>query len=158
VPDEDLYEQGVFPSTFKWTFTIGKAQSWCPKSINLIELLGHFVPEQDLPWYARAATAGGPGRVRPIVTPSVELQLFPQHCKSIEAVYYNRNFFGINTHHSERPSLYIELESQFASLIGAIVAPKTSPLCLFLWSDGPFAQQNTHLVNGTRRPRDFFVV
>jgi SAM-dependent methyltransferase len=47
VPDEDLYEQGVFPSTFnsdhKWTFTIGKAQNWCSKSINIIELLGHFV-------------------------------------------------------------------------------------------------------------------
>ena len=32
VPDEDLYEQGVFPSTFntdhKWTFTMHKATSW----------------------------------------------------------------------------------------------------------------------------------
>lgn len=46
VPDEDLYEQGVWPSTYnedhKWTFTTGKAQSWSPKSINVFELL---VPE-----------------------------------------------------------------------------------------------------------------
>ena len=32
VPDEDLYEQGVFPSTFnsdhKWTFSLWKAASW----------------------------------------------------------------------------------------------------------------------------------
>jgi len=46
VPDEDLYEQGVFPSTFnsdhKWTFTMHKAQSWSGKSINLMGLLTEF--------------------------------------------------------------------------------------------------------------------
>jgi len=43
VPDEDLYEQGVFPSTFnrdhKHTFTIWKAASWSAASINLVDLL-----------------------------------------------------------------------------------------------------------------------
>ena len=43
VPDEDLYEQGVWPSTFngdhKWSFTIGKQSSWCSKSVSLIDLL-----------------------------------------------------------------------------------------------------------------------
>jgi len=43
VPDEDLYEQGIWPSTFngdhKWSFTIGKAESWCPRSINVTSLL-----------------------------------------------------------------------------------------------------------------------
>jgi SAM-dependent methyltransferase len=43
VPDEDLYEQGKFPSTFnrdhKWTFTILKAKSWSDKSINVVDLL-----------------------------------------------------------------------------------------------------------------------
>ena len=42
VPDEDLYEQGVFPSRFnadhKATFTISKRTSWSPVSINLLEL------------------------------------------------------------------------------------------------------------------------
>jgi len=42
VPDEDLYEQGVFPSRFnddhKATFTIAKAKSWSPKSINVLDL------------------------------------------------------------------------------------------------------------------------
>jgi SAM-dependent methyltransferase len=42
VPDEDLYEQGVFPSRFntdhKATFTIAKAQSWSPRSINVLDL------------------------------------------------------------------------------------------------------------------------
>ena len=42
VPDEDLYEQGVFPSRFnddhKATFTLSKAKSWSPKSINVLEL------------------------------------------------------------------------------------------------------------------------
>jgi len=42
VPDEDLYEQGVFPSRFnpdhKATFTISKTQSWSPVSINVLDL------------------------------------------------------------------------------------------------------------------------
>ena len=49
VPDEDLYEQGVFPSTFnadhKWTFTISKQGSWSPRSINLAQLLHHFADQ-----------------------------------------------------------------------------------------------------------------
>ncbi len=42
VPDEDLYEQGHFPSIFnsdhKATFTISKSNSWSPVSINCLEL------------------------------------------------------------------------------------------------------------------------
>ena len=42
IPDEDLYEQGVFPSRFnddhKATFTIAKSKSWSPKSINVFDL------------------------------------------------------------------------------------------------------------------------
>jgi SAM-dependent methyltransferase len=43
VPDEDLYEQGVFPSRFntdhKFTFTISKQKSWSPVSINVLDLV-----------------------------------------------------------------------------------------------------------------------
>lgn len=43
VPDEDLYEQGIWPSAFnpdhKWTFTIHKSQSWSPVSINLCDMV-----------------------------------------------------------------------------------------------------------------------
>jgi SAM-dependent methyltransferase len=43
VPDEDLYEQGFWPSRFnadhKWTFTISKQASWSPVSINLFDLV-----------------------------------------------------------------------------------------------------------------------
>jgi SAM-dependent methyltransferase len=42
VPDEDLYEQGVFPSRFnadhKATFTISKVESWSPVSVNVRDL------------------------------------------------------------------------------------------------------------------------
>lgn len=42
VPDEDLYEQGVFPSRFnpdhKATFTLSKQASWSPASINVLDL------------------------------------------------------------------------------------------------------------------------
>jgi SAM-dependent methyltransferase len=43
VPDEDLYEQGVFPSTFnrdhKWTFTIFKNKSWSDHSLNILDMV-----------------------------------------------------------------------------------------------------------------------
>jgi len=46
IPDEDLYEQGKFPSTLnsdhKWTFTLHKQKSWSPKSINLLDFLAKF--------------------------------------------------------------------------------------------------------------------
>jgi hypothetical protein len=52
IPDEDLYEQGVFPSTFnndhKSTWTILKEKSWSPVSVNLIELLYQFRSEIEV--------------------------------------------------------------------------------------------------------------
>ncbi|AMV25176.1 hypothetical protein VT84_12325 [Gemmata sp. SH-PL17] len=43
VPDEDLYEQGVWPSTFnaehRHTFTVYKARSWSPVSVNVTDLV-----------------------------------------------------------------------------------------------------------------------
>ena len=49
VPDEDLYEQGKFPSTFnadhKHTFTLHKRKSWSPVSINLFDLLASIEPQ-----------------------------------------------------------------------------------------------------------------
>jgi SAM-dependent methyltransferase len=51
VPDEDLYEQGVFPSRFnddhKATFTISKARSWSPVSINVLDL-ARSLPDGEL--------------------------------------------------------------------------------------------------------------
>lgn len=52
VPDEDLYEQGIFPSTFnkdhKWTFTICKHTSWSNRSINILDLVRNLVDEAEL--------------------------------------------------------------------------------------------------------------
>ena len=49
VPDEDLYEQGVFPSTFnkdhKWTFTVMKKTSWSRASINILEMVQAFADQ-----------------------------------------------------------------------------------------------------------------
>ena len=46
VPDEDMYEQGQFPSTFnrdhKWTFTIHKGNSWSDKSLNVLALVAEL--------------------------------------------------------------------------------------------------------------------
>ena len=46
VPDEDIYEGGVFPSRWspehKHTFTIHKENSWSPVSINVLDLLIKF--------------------------------------------------------------------------------------------------------------------
>jgi SAM-dependent methyltransferase len=52
VPDEDLYEQGQFPSTFnrdhKWTFTIFKSKSWSDKSINLLDMVRQMDPAAEM--------------------------------------------------------------------------------------------------------------
>lgn len=52
VPDEDMYEQGSFPSRYnadhKWTFTMFKEQSWSPRSINVLELVAHFANQCEV--------------------------------------------------------------------------------------------------------------
>jgi SAM-dependent methyltransferase len=52
IPDEDMYEQGVFPSTFnrdhKWTFTMFKDASWSDKSVNVVELLKSLGRQADI--------------------------------------------------------------------------------------------------------------
>lgn len=52
VPDEDLYEQGVWPSTFnrdhKHTFTICKFHSWSPVSVNLTDLFAAVSDRADV--------------------------------------------------------------------------------------------------------------
>jgi SAM-dependent methyltransferase len=52
VPDEDMYEQGVFPSSFnvdhKWTFTVSKFKSWSARSLNLMTLLSELGPSVDI--------------------------------------------------------------------------------------------------------------
>jgi FkbM family methyltransferase len=46
VPDEDMYERGVWPSRangdHKWSFTAFKAESWSPKSVNVVDLAREF--------------------------------------------------------------------------------------------------------------------
>jgi len=53
VPDEDLYEQGSWPSRFngdhKWTFTIHKVNSWSPVSISLKNLV-QLLPNHKVVW------------------------------------------------------------------------------------------------------------
>jgi SAM-dependent methyltransferase len=43
VPDEDMYEQGQWPSTFnsdhQWSFTAWKRVSWSPRSVNVLDLV-----------------------------------------------------------------------------------------------------------------------
>jgi len=51
VPDEDLYEQGYFPSLFNYdhksTFTIKKNKSWSPRSFNILDLV-QALPNSEL--------------------------------------------------------------------------------------------------------------
>lgn len=51
IPDEDLYEQGVWPAAFnkdhKKTFTIFKHQSWSSDSVNVTDLVASLGPQAD---------------------------------------------------------------------------------------------------------------
>lgn len=46
VPDEDLYEQGIFPSRWnndhKWTFSIYKKNSWSNHHIDILDLISQL--------------------------------------------------------------------------------------------------------------------
>lgn len=59
VPDEDLYEQGHWPSRFngdhKWTFTVDKSSSWSPRSINVLNLV-LSLPNHKCLWIRTLAT------------------------------------------------------------------------------------------------------
>jgi hypothetical protein len=52
MPDEDLYEQGQWPSRFnsehRTTFTIGKHASWSPVSVNVLDLVRMFCDQAAL--------------------------------------------------------------------------------------------------------------
>jgi precorrin-6B methylase 2 len=52
VPDEDMYERGVWPSRrntdHKWTFSAGKRESWSPVSVNMIDLVREFAGQAEL--------------------------------------------------------------------------------------------------------------
>jgi SAM-dependent methyltransferase len=52
IPDEDLYEQGVWPSNHnpdhKTSWTISKDQSWSPVSINLLEFLYQYKDKVEI--------------------------------------------------------------------------------------------------------------
>lgn len=52
VPDEDMYERGVWPSRrngdHKWTFTAAKRDSWSPVSVSLIDLAREFAGQAEL--------------------------------------------------------------------------------------------------------------
>jgi SAM-dependent methyltransferase len=76
VPDEDLYEQGVFPSRFnsdhKATFTIAKSRSWSPKSHNVLDL-ARTLPDSELldirlqdVGYDRSLMTAGERPLRPV--------------------------------------------------------------------------------------------
>jgi SAM-dependent methyltransferase len=51
-PDEDMYEQGYWPSRYcpehRASFTIFKARSWCPASVNMTELIQALGPQADV--------------------------------------------------------------------------------------------------------------
>lgn len=52
IPDEDMYEQGVFPSTYnrdhKRTFTMHKEKSWSSCSVNVLDLLCSLGPTAEV--------------------------------------------------------------------------------------------------------------
>lgn len=95
VPDEDLYEQGVFPSTnnldHKHTFTIYKEKSWSQSSINLLSLFSALGPElrvekvellnstfrYDLPRYDQTVTPVGECAIEFVLrkAPALEVEL-----------------------------------------------------------------------------------
>lgn len=92
IPDEDLFEQGQFPSTFnrdhKWTFTIWKDKSWSERSINVIDLIRQLGPMArvekielltasyrfDLPRYDQTMTPVGEAAIEIVIRKADEAE------------------------------------------------------------------------------------
>lgn len=101
IPDEDLYEQGVFPSTFnldhKWTFTIFKVNSWSERSINALDLIRKLGSAADVIKIERltATYRFGLPRFDQTLTPigecGIELVIRKRHASEIEAGGTMRN-------------------------------------------------------------------
>lgn len=88
MPDEDLYEQGQFPSTFnrdhKWTFTVFKTRTWSERSLNLLDLLRELGDSCDI---RRVVTIDGAYRY---ALPRYDQTLTPVAEASIEVVVRKR--------------------------------------------------------------------
>lgn len=53
LPDEDMFEQGQWPSAYAGkdhitAWTIKKKQSWCPASINVVDFFGEFADTMEI--------------------------------------------------------------------------------------------------------------
>lgn len=53
LPDEDMFEQGQWPSAYAGAdhitaWTIKKQQSWCPASINVVDFFGQFTDTMEI--------------------------------------------------------------------------------------------------------------
>lgn len=78
VPDEDLYEQGRFPSTFnrdhKATFTLFKERSWSPRSVSVMTLVAGLGAAADVKKLEQITTGYRYGlpRVDQTLTPTGE--------------------------------------------------------------------------------------
>jgi SAM-dependent methyltransferase len=76
VPDENLYEQGTWPSLFNWdhkaTFRLGGEASWCPVSYDIRRLVSELhdaeiiscdLQDHNYDYSRRQSRIGGIGRV-----------------------------------------------------------------------------------------------
>jgi SAM-dependent methyltransferase len=93
IPDEDLYEQGQWPSDknldHRHTFTVNKKSSWAPNSINLFTLLSSADPaidvrkievldasfRYDLPRYDQTATPIGECAIEVVIRKKSESEI-----------------------------------------------------------------------------------
>ena len=99
VPDEDLYEQGVFPSRFnddhKATFTISKTRSWSTKSINVLDLgmslPGGYIESIELQDIGYDRTLMSHGKHHP----NILLKIITKHRKIIKKIMGSKAGVGL---------------------------------------------------------------
>lgn len=122
IPDEDLYEQSVWPPKFnldhKHTFTIFKEKSWSPVSINVIDLI------LSLGTYADPKVMRVEDSTYRYSLPKFDQTLTPLTESSIEIVIRKRNTYEIETGMS-RP--WVEsraIQSQLNPYLNQLVTDK----------------------------------
>jgi SAM-dependent methyltransferase len=143
VPDEDLYEQKVFPSKYnpdhKWTFTIYKENSWSNKSINIIELLKTFSQEIEIEKIEKIDDFyyHNINNIDQTIHPNIEANIEIILKKTAENITIeNSTAIWYNSERNQKQFLY----SNFSNLYENIKKLKEKNFKYLVYGDGTFGQ------------------
>jgi SAM-dependent methyltransferase len=122
IPDEDLYEQGIWPSRYnrdhKHTFSIWKDKSWSPVSINVIDLVRNLGSQAEIKLLKLEDTSYR------YHLPTFDQTLTPVAESSIEFVIRKRTLREVDSGYTRTASRPLEHSQDINPYLNQLVADK----------------------------------